>query len=1441
MLFSEFSVKSLNQNCDKPHSGAVPEGLGLIAGKWLDASNQRLELCNLMKLQSISSAKPVVRDRSDSPAVPSSNRSRRNLVANSRTRNLLLASAAAGALLIAAPAQGNALPPGCAANPAKTVITCTGANDGAGIVYNSGDLDTPGTVTTLTVSGIDKNIVAPADSGISIDSSDQSVTLQSYTGTKTITAKGDNASGINAYTRKTGGTASVTATGERITSEKGDGITVFAKTGNIDINSSVKYVDASTTGVTQGDAIDAQARSGSITVDASGKLTAKKGRGVYLYAKPESTGQIKLTGSADISGNNDAVRISGVAAPVIVNLTGVLQSDSGRGVYIPGAGDSRPGSGRTASVSVTTSKDITSSGKSFQITSVSGDVSIAINGGTVTSKKDEAVSVSTKTGKIDIDTSNTSEVIAALDAPSPPGTPPGGDAISARSTEGGEITIDALGDVTSTTRNGIHAQTSGDSPADITITTGKGAIKGYLNGIEGRSNGKVTVTAEGGTITSQRNDGIWAFGTSVKVTSDADITGKTNGIRVGSDAGVVTVEANSGKITGTGSNAHAIVATTGSGEINISGGANLVAKESLGSGIFGSASGGKITVDVSGKIESAKYRGINLTSNSKANDAGALTVKGSADISAFDDAVTIYTVAAPIIVDVSSKITSSTGDGISASSDSGAIGVTTKKGSSVTGNQSGIQATTASGNITIVSDGNINANGYGIDLRTSIATTVQVTSSGDISGIGGAAAQRGIVVQPNKGGASQIIVNAVSGNLNVEAVGILATSDRDGANISIVSGAAIKSEQYGITGAGHTTVINSSGIIQADQFTGIVGSGFTVSITSSGAIIAGDKGIDAFSYGESTVSALGNVTALNGSAVVARGNANLSVTVGAVATGAAAAAGVQFGEAGRLAKTGTFVIANGDGANNTLSITKSGHVRNADTAPALDKLAIWGQTGNETVLNEGIVTGSVDLGAGSNSFDNRAGGLFVMGSRVMIGAGRKLSNSGTIAPGGDNNVLTVTLTGNVEQTAGGVWRVDVNAVTKTADLIRVSGTASLAGTVIANDLGTPVTIDQEYLIMQAEGGVTPDSLLLDGNVRPTLSLAFRCSTPGEACTDQVWLVASEAPPPPPPAPPTAPTERSDLRPQPYLQAAMSGIFAAQGFSDTLMGCREREGTYAYIADTQCLWLDTGGSYLERTSSGNQFAADQTAWWLGGGVNAELSETVHAGLGVRYENISQDVHDNAHNDGWWGHLGASLSYNPGPWLLAGAVAGGIGRLDTRRNLSSDEFTGVVEGQQDVSYLQGKLRAGYLFDYGAWYLKPLVDLDAIWMSYGDVNEQGGSGALRIDGEEQTVLSATPRLEIGGQGEMQNGSYVRPYAQLGVVLYADTGFSMQAQFLDESLDIPAFTTVTELDSVLADVTLGLDVLMEDGWNIRVAYDGQFGETTVSHAGTLRAEWRF
>ncbi len=80
----------------------------------------------------------------------------------------------------------------------------------------------------------------------------------------------------------------------------------------------------------------------------------------------------------------------------------------------------------------------------------------------------------------------------------------------------------------------------------------------------------------------------------------------------------------------------------------------------------------------------------------------------------------------------------------------------------------------------------------------------------------------------------------------------------------------------------------------------------------------------------------------------------------------------------------------------------------------------------------------------------------------------------------------------------------------------------------------------------------------------------------------------------------------------------------------------------------------------------------------------------------------------------------------------------------------------------------------------------DYPGPWLFAGAVSR--GGAALRIDAADQTVFSATPRLEIGGQWEMAAGTYLRPYVQLGAAIYADTGFSLEAAFEDTSLGVPS-----------------------------------------------------
>lgn len=140
---------------------------------------------------------------------------------------------------------------------------------------------------------------------------------------------------------------------------------------------------------------------------------------------------------------------------------------------------------------------------------------------------------------------------------------------------------------------------------------------------------------------------------------------------------------------------------------------------------------------------------------------------------------------------------------------------------------------------------------------------------------------------------------------------------------------------------------------------------------------------------------------------------------------------------------------------------------------------------NTAIDNIGVMMGSVDLGmAGRNAFDNRAGAVFDAGSKVVLGSGNFLTNAGMLSPGGFNKVATTAIVGNLVQTSGGVFGLDLDLKADTTDQITVGGSAAMSGVVFAN-IVDPLTAPgfalpgtHTKVIVSAAGGASHAGLAL---------------------------------------------------------------------------------------------------------------------------------------------------------------------------------------------------------------------------------------------------------------------------------------------------------------------------------------------------------------------------
>jgi uncharacterized protein with beta-barrel porin domain len=533
--------------------------------------------------------------------------------------------------------------------------------------------------------------------------------------------------------------------------------------------------------------------------------------------------------------------------------------------------------------------------------------------------------------------------------------------------------------------------------------------------------------------------------------------------------------------------------------------------------------------------------------------------------------------------------------------------------------------------------------------------------------------------------------------------------------------------------------------------------------------------------------------------------------------------------------------------------------------------AVLGDVLADTIHNFATITGNVDLATGTNTFDNLESGTFNSGSDVMLGiTGNFLTNSGTLSPGGVGNILTTNLTGSFRQTSAGVFAVDVNGAD--ADRLDATGTAELAGTVrptiiSLGSLGGSI----EWTILSATGGATNNGI----TVLDTPTVDFKLVFPANG-TDLVLTIADvnfmlsgqnqnqqaiagnlnkfvAAGVPPSmqalfDALANLPTEAAvaaaldQLSPETYLDSEIATLLSSLAFTNSLMTCPTRDGAAAFIKEGECVWARVSGRDFNQDQTFQTLGFDETSVQVAGGGQFALGPVWRLGGALGYEHANVDTDPNAKSEADRFSGGAVVKYNPGALLLAAGVSGTLGDYDTDRRIAFPGFSAKASGDNDINAVDGRFRAEYLFTAGTWYLKPMVDLDATHIDLNGTHETGAGGVgLNVRGNDETVFSATPALELGAQFGQPGGTLYRPYVRGGATFFDDPDFVLLASFEGAPSGVGPFRIATSTDDVVGHVGAGLDVIGARGASLRLYYDGRFGDTVEEHAGGIKATLPF
>jgi len=80
------------------------------------------------------------------------------------------------------------------------------------------------------------------------------------------------------------------------------------------------------------------------------------------------------------------------------------------------------------------------------------------------------------------------------------------------------------------------------------------------------------------------------------------------------------------------------------------------------------------------------------------------------------------------------------------------------------------------------------------------------------------------------------------------------------------------------------------------------------------------------------------------------------------------------------------------------------------------------------------------------------------------------------------------------------------------------------------------------------------------------------------------------------------------------------------------------------------------------------------------------------------------------------------------------------------------------------------------------------------------------------------------------------LRPYAKAGIRFYSDTDTDLDATLEGAPAGVSSFTTSGRLDNSIADLSAGVNVLMQDGYSVRLSYTGRFSDRVTDHGGMVK-----
>ena len=525
--------------------------------------------------------------------------------------------------------------------------------------------------------------------------------------------------------------------------------------------------------------------------------------------------------------------------------------------------------------------------------------------------------------------------------------------------------------------------------------------------------------------------------------------------------------------------------------------------------------------------------------------------------------------------------------------------------------------------------------------------------------------------------------------------------------------------------------------------------------------------------------------------------------------------------------------------------------------------------GVSTVGASGVLKNSdLFVNGGVLSFNGtQSGGTTTVGaSGLLKGIGTLGSTrvDGTFAPG--NAMETFTINGDYVQGASGTFAAELSPGNR-GDLVRVSGTATLGGTLVAVPQSGAYYLGEQFNILRADGGVSGRfanadfsmfspflhfslAYAADGariDVARGALLATAASTPNQrsvaASADGLAIDQGLPRPLTQLFPQQVGDVLDELSGELHAATALALVEGSRHVRDAALSRRiDSIAPGAEAGRDTVAWAQAIGGNGRLDGNGNTARTDANSSALLVGVDRQFGDwQIGALIGAGRTDVEQqDRRAGSKIDST--HFGAYASRNWDRFGLRGGVAVSRNEVKSTRDVAFAGFSDNLSARYDAPTRQAFIEAGYRFGGAEGRLEPYLQVARVEVELKQIDERGGAAALhgRVDDTATTIATAGIRFEKGLKASFQENSWL--HLRGGVGYRRASGDRSQVAnlaFANSSGSFAVDGAPIAENAVVAE--MGLSAWLTPRHRLELGYSGQFGSESREHGASLQWSVRF